>query len=129
MTEGPSQSNETIENPYREADEIVNLLKSVSFRLKTEPEKFIIVDESLGKWVPVLFNAARSVSGIKKTQYAMALKTIGEYADEDDYQNILRSLMTTTQAVDELIQQGLKEMDPITKIGKKIGGFFKKKNS
>lgn len=83
----------------------------------------IYVKEHLAELGSLFFNAAHNSQGKERAIYAKALIELGKLIDQDKYRNqyedVLRDLMTNHTAIEELIKKGKEEegeKDVISKI-------------
>ncbi|OHA60755.1 MAG: hypothetical protein A2556_00845 [Candidatus Vogelbacteria bacterium RIFOXYD2_FULL_44_9] len=68
------------------------------------------VTKNLDDWGEVLFNQARSTEGRNKSRYAQALLKMNYFVSPERYAEMLQGLLTNIEAVNELYEQGLREM-------------------
>jgi len=58
----------------------------------------------------VLFAKARSTQGEERIRYATALIKLGYFISKNDYDKMLKGLLTNKETLDELVEQGLREL-------------------
>lgn len=112
--------NKNLENKTEDAEAILRLMKNFNYKFNSEEEKEILKDK-MTKWIGTLFNTARNSKGGKKLEYATAIRTIELSIGREMYLSILEILMTNSEAVDDLSDQAVSEMNPVNKIRKFLG--------
>lgn len=75
-----------------------------------------MTQEISNQYAATLFNAARAAQGINKARYAAALKKLRHFTSPTHYEAALKSLMTNSSTIEELIRQGNEEAGVVLRI-------------
>ncbi|MDO8522663.1 MAG: hypothetical protein Q7S12_00030 [bacterium] len=136
MQEGFQPQNENSENDrfLHDAEYVVNSMWNKAMNVNDLP---LSVDLSYQAWLEdferrksdfarVLFKSARESAGEDKLRSSQALKRLMELLNNSDRQVLLKELLTTQEAVDELVRQSEQQVESKQTKPERIKGKVKK---
>lgn len=136
MKEGSPQSSENQENEQllRDAEYVIKAMWKKAMDVNDLP---LSVDSSYQAWsedlerrkndfARVLFNKARESSGEEKFRSARTLKLLIKLLGNQDRREVLKELMTTNEAVQELVRSAEEQVTSKQTKPERIKGKFRK---
>ena len=136
MKEGLESSNENIENDHllRDAEYVINAMWDKAMDVNDLP---LSVDPSYQVWLEdlerrksdfarVLFKNAREAVGEEKLRSSRTLKRLMKLFNDTDRKELLRELLTTQEAIEELARQSEQQVESKQTKPERVKGKIKK---